>query len=201
MSDQIKELIEKINQEGVAAGQEKAAQIERQAKTEAEALVRKAQAQAKKIIEDAQEKVERLQASSSSALQQAGRDLLLGLKEQILGLLERLMVKDVAAALTAEELAQIISGIISECRGQEGKQAVVYLSGQDKSKLEGHFLNKLKSELKSGIELRQKDDINAGFMISFDAGKSHFDFSEKALAQYLETQVKPKVAEILKDTK
>jgi V/A-type H+/Na+-transporting ATPase subunit E len=201
MSDQIKELIEKINQEGVAAGQEKAARIEKQAQAEAETLVRKAQTQARQIIEDAQEKVARLQESSRSTLKQAGRDLLLGLKEEILGLLERVMVKDVAAVLTAEELAQIITGMIKECRGQEAGQAVVYLSAADKSKLEGHFLNKLKNELKSGIELRQKDDIRAGFMISFDAGKSHFDFSEKALAQYLETQVKPKVAEILKDTK
>jgi V/A-type H+-transporting ATPase subunit E len=201
MSDQIKELIEKINQEGVVAGQEKAAQIEKQAKVEAETLVRKAQAQAKKIIEDAQAKAERLESSSREALKQAGRDLLLSLKEQILELLERLMVKDVAAALTAEELLQMISGIIKECRGQAGKQAVVYLSAQDKSKLEAHFLNKLKSELINGIELRQKDDIHAGFMISFDSGKSHFDFSDKALAQYLQMQVKPKVAEILKDTK
>jgi V/A-type H+-transporting ATPase subunit E len=200
MADQIKELIEKINQEGVVAGQEKAAQIEKQAKAEAETLVRKAQEQAKKIVEDAQAKAERLESSSRAALKQAGRDLLLSLKGQILELLERLMVKDVSAALTAEELLQIISGIIKECRGQEGKQAVVYLSAQDKSKLECHFLNKLKNELANGLELRQKDDIHAGFMISFDAGKSHFDFSDKALAQYLEKQVKPKVAEILKDT-
>ncbi|MCK9594079.1 MAG: DivIVA domain-containing protein [Candidatus Omnitrophica bacterium] len=201
MSDQIKELIEKINQEGVVAAQEKAAQIEKQAQEEADMIVRKAQAQAKKIVEDAQEKVERLKESSRAELQQAGRDFLLGLKEGILGLLERVIVKDVAVALTAEELSQMISGIIKECCGQGGKQAVVYLSAPDKSKLEGHFLNKLKNELKNGIELRQGDDIRAGFMISFDAGKSHFDFSEKALVQYLQTQVKPKVEQILKDTK
>ena len=75
----------------------------------------------------------------------------------------------------------------------------MYLKEQDKIKLEGHFLNKLKGELKKGIELRGQADIQAGFIISFDSGKSHFDFSDKALAQYLGSYVKPKVAEILRE--
>ena len=201
MADQIKELIEKINQEGVQAAQEKAREIEDLAQQKAEIIMRKADAQDKKITEDGQDKGNRLQESSQAALKQAARDLLLSLKKEIVALLERLMVKDVSAALTPEELSRIIAGVIKEYCGQENNEVIVYLKDFDKNKLEGHFLSKLKDELKKGIELRQQEDIHAGFIISFDAGKSHFDFSDKALAQYLGTYLKPKVAELFKDTK
>jgi V/A-type H+-transporting ATPase subunit E len=201
MADQIKELIEKINQEGIQAAQEKAREIEDLAQQKAEMIIRKADAGAKKITEDAQDKVNRLQESSQAALKQAARDLLLSLKKEIIALLGRLMTKDISAALTPEELSRIIAGVIQEYCGQGNKEVIIYLKEPDKNKLEGHFLNKLKDELKKGIELRQQEDIHAGFIISFDSGKSHFDFSDKALAQYLGTYLKPKVAELFKDTK
>jgi V/A-type H+/Na+-transporting ATPase subunit E len=201
MADQIKELIEKINQEGVAAAQEKARQIEDDARAKAEVILEKADNQAKKTVSEAEEKVLRLEASSRAALQQAARDMLLSLKKDILALLERLMVKDLSAALPAEALSAIIAGIIKQYCAQDSDEVVIYLSGQDKAKLEGHFLGKLKDELKKGIQLRQDSDIQAGFIISFDSGKSHFDFSDQVLAKYLGVNLKPKVAELFKDIK
>ena len=201
MAEQIKELIEKINQEGVQAAQEKAREIESLAQQKAEMIVDKANAQARKAMEDAQDKVKRLEESSQATLKQAARDLLLALKIEIVALLERLMVENVSEALIPEELSRIIAEVIKEYCGQENNEVIVYLKDSDKNKLEGHFLNKLKDELKKGIELRQKADIHAGFIISFDAGKSHFDFSDKALAQYLGTYLKPKVAELFLDPK
>jgi len=201
MADQIKELIEKINQEGVLAAQEKAREIENLAQQKAEMIIRKADAGARKITEDAEDKIKRLEESSRAQLKQAARDLLLSLKTEVIALLERLMAKDISAALTPEELSRIIAGVIQEYCGQENKEVIIYLKEPDKKKIESHFLSKLKDELKKGIELRQQEDIHSGFIISFDAGKSHFDFSDKALAQYLGTYLKPKVAELFKDTK
>ncbi|MFH0828473.1 MAG: hypothetical protein V1919_04830 [Candidatus Omnitrophota bacterium] len=201
MADQIKELIEKINQEGVQAVQEKAREIESQAHQKAEAIVRKAEAQARVIIENAQDKVNSLQESSQVILKQAARDLLLTLKAEITVLLERLITKDVGAALLPETLFQIISGVIKEYVSGENKGVIVSLSDSDKNKLDGYFLNKLKDELKKGVELRHQEDIQAGFIISFNAGKSHFDFTDRALAQYLSSFLKPQIAELFKDVK
>jgi V/A-type H+-transporting ATPase subunit E len=201
MADQIKELIEKINQEGVQQAQQRANQIEQEAQAKAEAIIQKANSQAKELIEDAQEKVKRMQESSLSSLKQAGRDLLIVLKKEVVDLLEKIIAGEVSSGLTPDELSKIIAGLIKEYCGQEKQDVVVYLSEADKNKLEGHFLNKLKDELKKGIELRSQADIQAGFIISFDAGKSHFDFTANALAEYIGSSLKPKVAEILKDIK
>ena len=112
-------------------------------------------------------------------------------------MLEKVAAVEIAGALTPEALAVIITALVKEfCRGQEG-EVLVFLKEQDKRVLEGAFLSKLKNELKKGIELHSQDDIQSGFVISFDAGRSLFDFTEKSLAQYLGTQVKPKLADIL----
>ena len=201
MADQIKELIEKINQEGIQAVQEKAREIENEAQQKAEAILRKAEAQARGIIENAQDKANSLQESSQVILKQAARDLLLTLKAEIIAVLDRLITKDVGTALSPEALFQIISAVIKEYGGGENNKAMVCLSDADKKKLEGYFLNKLKDELKKGFDLCQQADIQSGFIISFDAGKSHFDFTDKALAQYLSSFLKPQIAELFKEIK
>jgi V/A-type H+/Na+-transporting ATPase subunit E len=201
MADQIKELIEKINQEGVAAAEEKARQIESQAKAQAEMAVQKANSQAKKIVEEAQEKVKRMQENSEASLKQAGRDLMLTLKIRINQTLENLISAEISACLNPEEMGKIIEGLIKEYCAKENKGTIVYLSAEDQSKLEGLFLTRLKDELKKGIELRSQEDIRSGFIISFDAGKSSFDFSNKALVDYIGLSLKAKVAELLQDTK
>lgn len=201
MTEQIKELIEKINQEGIQAAQEKAREIQEHARGKAEIIIEEANAKAKTIIEEAQYKVNHLQASSQATLKQSARDLLLALKIEIISLLERLVRADVSAALTIEELSLIIAGIIKEYHSPENDKVIIYLKDSDKNKLEGHFLTKLKDELKKGIELRQQADIHAGFIISFDCGKSQFDFSDKALAQYLSSYLKPKVVELFENLK
>ncbi len=198
MADQIKELIEKINQEGVQAAEEKVRDIEQQAQQKAELILQKAAAQAKKMIDEAEEKIDSMQASSRAALQQAGRDMLLTLRQDMLALLQKLVAAETAAVLSAEELSKIIGALISGYCAQGASSAVIYLSEQDKSRLEGHFLNKLKHELKNGFEIRSQADIRAGFRISFDDGKSHFDFTDTALAEYIGTSLKSRVAELLK---
>ena len=110
MADQIKELIEKIQKEGVQAAQEKAQEIEGQARQKAELILKQAHVQAQKIIEEAQGKVERMQESSQASLKQAGRDLLLVLKKEIIEILQKIIVKDISSGLSAEELLMIDRG-------------------------------------------------------------------------------------------
>ena len=83
MAEDIKNLIEKIQQEGIVAGEEKAKDIETQAGRQAEALVEKAKKEAEGIIAEAKERVARMEKSTRVLLEQAGRNLLLALREEI----------------------------------------------------------------------------------------------------------------------
>lgn len=197
MAEDIKTLIEKINQEGVKAAQAKANEIEEQARQEAGQILEKAKAEAQKITQEAKDKISKMQEKEKALLVQAGRDLLLSLRQEINAMLEKLIVSETRAALTPENLYKILSGVIQSLSRQEKEEIIISLNKEDLRAIESGLLTKLKETAKKKIILKPAESISAGFLISFDAGKSQFDFSDKALAEYIATFLKPKLKEIL----
>ena len=65
--------------------------------------------------------------------------------------------------------------------------------------MEDHFIAKLKKELKQPIQFESDDDMETGFAISYDSGKSSFDFTDKSLAKYLSQYLNARVAELVKE--
>lgn len=199
MAEDIKNLIEKIQQEGIQAAQEKALQIEEEARLQAQNIIAQAKKEAQKLISEAKEKCARLEESSNASLKQAGRDLLLNLREQINALLDKIILSHARAQLTPQEITRIIALLIKDYGNKEKGGIVISLGKEEFQKLEKTLLSELKDEVKKGVTLKSSDEIGAGFIISFDAGKSHFDFTDKALAQYLGGYLKPAIAELLKE--
>lgn len=200
MSEQIKELIEKIQQEGVKSAQDKAQAIEDQARRRAEDIVKAAKTEAEKIIAEAQDKAIRRENAGKALLEQAGRDMLLSLRKEINAALERLIVSRIRLTLKPEELVRIITNLIKDSLGGEKTGVIISLNKQDMEGVEKGFLNELAEETRKGITLKASEDILGGFIISYDHGKSHYDFTDKALAEYISLYLKPKLSEILKIT-
>jgi len=195
MTQEIKDLIAKINEEGVKAAEVKAKEIEDLARERADEIVKKAKADAEKLIIQAKDEIVRMQDSSLVLLKQAGRDLILSLKTEINAVLERLIVSGVRQALNTEELTGILTALIKNHSGKGN--IVITLSAEDAHTLEKVFLDGLREEVKKGIALRPSEDIQAGFIVSYDNGKSSFDFSDKGLAEYIGSCLKPTLKEIL----
>lgn len=197
MSEDIKGLIEKIREEGVMAAEDKARQIEEEARRSANNIIEKAGDEAQKIIRDANQQAAAKEASTKALLQQAGRDLMLGLKKEIDSMLHKLIVSEVAEALSPQELIRIITLLIKDYSSKGSVDIIITLKKSDCEKLTKGFLEKLKEETKKGIVLKPAEEISGGFIISFDAGKSHYDFTDKALAEYISSYLKPVLAKIL----
>jgi V/A-type H+/Na+-transporting ATPase subunit E len=187
MAEEIKDLIDKIQKEGIIAAEKQAAQI-----------IAEARMQAEKIIEQANSEAKRLDASTNASLKQAGRDLLISLRKEINSMLERLVKLNIRQVLTVEELTRIIKELIKNAPLSLGSQIIISLAQQDKDKLEKGFLKQLVEETKKQIILKSTDEIDSGFIVSFDAGKSTFDFSTQALTEYISSSLRPELNRILK---
>jgi len=198
MAQEIKDLITRIQQEGVAEGQKQAAQIKAEADSRAGDIISEAKAQAEKIIEQANSEAKKLAESTNSSLKQAGRDLLISLRKEINSMLNKLVEENVRQAMTIEELTGIISDLIKAAPLSLGSQVIISLARQDKDRLEKGFLKQLAEETKKQITLKSADEIDSGFVISFDSGRSTFDFSAKALTEYITNTLRPELNEILK---
>ena len=199
MAEEIKELIEKIRSEGVRAGEDKAKAIELDALKRARQIIADADAEARRILSEARESISRSEESSRSSLRQAARDVIIGLKKEILAALNKITLSHVHKALTTEETGKLIAHLLKECGAKDKGAVIVSLKKEDAEKLAGVFMSELSDELKKSLVLKPSEDIRGGFTISYDHSKSYYDFTDKALAEYIGSYIRPKLSEILKD--
>ncbi len=199
MAEDIRDLIEKINLEGIRAAEEKAQTIEASAKQRADEILTRAAREAEEMIAAAKDRVSREDEKEKTLLAQAGRDLLLSLRKEINTMLGRIVVTEVRQALTPEVLSRLLSEAVRNYSAGERSDITIFLNKMDLDILEKHFMYQLSEETKKTILLRPSEEISGGFTISFDNGKSCHDFTDKALADYIGTYLKPKLNRILKE--
>jgi len=199
MAEEIKELIEKIRSEGVRAGEDKAKAIELDAVKKARQIIADAEAEAKRILSEARESILRSEESAKSSLKQAARDCIIGLKKEMLAALNKITLSHVRKSLTIEETGKLIAHLLKECKAKDRGDVIVSLKKEDTERLAGVFMSELSEELKKNLVLKPSEDIHGGFTISYDHGKSYYDFTDKALAEYIGLYIRPKLSEILKD--
>ena len=199
MAEEIRDLIEKINQEGIKAAEEKAQNIEAAAKQRADDILSQARLEAEEMIAAAKDRIRREDEKGKTLLAQAGRDLLLSLRKEISAMLGRIVVSDIQQTLTPEALFKLLSEVARNYSAAESSDITVLLNEEDLEILRKNFLHKLMEETKKKIILRPAEEISGGFTISFDSGKSCYDFTDKALAEYIGTYLKPKLNQILEE--
>lgn len=197
MSEEIKDLIAKIKNEGIKAAQDKSSQMELEAKALAGKIIKDAKLSAEKIIRDTQQETECYRSSTEELLKQSGRDMILSLKKEITSMLDVIIKKNISVALTPEEMLKIINSLIKANTQKE--EIIILLKEEDLKKVQKGLLAELSEEMKKRVILKPSDEISSGFSISYDAGKSLFDFTGEALAEYISTYLKPELKNILKD--
>jgi len=198
MAEDLKRLIEKIQKEGIEAAKEKASKIEAEAHAQAQAIISKAKEEANRLLEQAKAEIIRQKEATTNLLRQSARDTVISLRQELLKQLSNVIKKETHAALKAKDLSEILIKLMKECSKETGSNVEITLSKEDADKLTQAFISGFKEELKKGITLKTSDEISGGFLISYDTGKSQFDFTDSALAEYLAQYVQGRLDEILK---
>lgn len=200
MPEDIKGLIEKINTEGIRAAEIKASEIEAKAKKKAEEIILKAQEYSARLASEAKEEIRLMEAKQKILLTQAGRDFLLGLRKEINSMLERIIIFALRQALDQEGISKAILGLLKDYTSYIKGEVVISVKKDDLEPIKETLLAKLQDQIKKGILIKPSEEISGGFTISFDAGRSSFDFSDKAMAEYIGSYLKPKLKELLDGT-
>ena len=135
------------------------------------------------------------------ALKQSSRDMLLSLRKEIEHTLKQIVASQVRDSLTSDNLSKIIGDVINNFLSTKKSEVdiKVALNAKDLNQLKGSFISKLQKQLKDQIKFQSSEDIGKGFTISFDGGKSSFDFTDESLADYLSTFLNAQVAEFVKE--
>lgn len=198
MAEELKNLIEKIQEEGIKSAEEKARAIEEKALIHADEIINKAKKESRDIIAKAKQDADKTESAARVTLDQTARDFLISLRKEIGLTLDRVTLAEIQGALTAHELADVITTLIKECAKCGENNITVTLNKKDVERVEKALISGVREELKKGMTVRSSEDVIGGFTISFDGGKSHYDFSDKALAEYIGLYVHPKLGDLLK---
>ncbi len=198
MSIQVKELIDKIKNEGVLAAEAEAEVIVSEAEEKAAQLIKDAQAKADFYKAQAEKDIAQQKAAGREALKQAARDVLIGLDKQLMKRFDAVIIESVDAALTTALTEKIIVDLVHAwaAKGEEGVKVI--LSSKDAEKLQESLQGKLSQSLKEGVEIIPSAKFAKGFRIGGSSGVL-YDFSNESIAEVLSQALSPDLAAALKE--
>lgn len=199
MEVQLQDLVEKIRKDGVENAEAKAAEIIGDAQTKAAAIVKAARDEADAIVKNGETEAARFEKASVSAIQQAGRNLLLSFRDCLVSELDAIVRDETARAYDAGVLAELVPAVVKAWASKtDADDIAVLLSPADATKLESGLKTALKAEISKGLEIRGDASFVGGFRIGLRDGSAFYDFSAEAVSDLFAAYLNPRVAEILK---
>ena len=207
-SSGVKELIERIRDEGVHSARAEADRILTEAKARAARIVADAKAEAAAIKKEARASMEREQTATIEALRIAARDTELELRSAIMSGFEehvRRLVTDVTTdSSVLRDMILVLAGRAADDLIQD-KDAVIFvpdrLADEVSAELD-EFLRKsavaLSGDvLRQGIELIPSNEIQGGARVRLVGEDLEIDMSDQALSQMMLKLLLPRYRKIL----
>ena len=191
MAEELQQLLEKIQRDGVDKANAEAAAIIAKAKTEADALVKKAQEDAAAAEAKGKADAEAYAARARETISQAARDTVLKVKEDVTKLLTQLLAQDVSAAL-ATEAVPLAAAAVKELVTGSGAEVAA------SAKLVDALRAQLAAQAQNGVKVVADEMTGTGFTVKLDNGRVEHDFTDAAISEALAQRLRSDLAALLK---
>ena len=192
MAEELQQLLEKIQRDGVDKANAEAAAIVAKAKAEADALVKKAQEDAAAAEAKGKADAEAYAARARETISQAARDTVLKVKEDVTKLLTKLLAQDVAAALATEAVplaATVVKELVTGSAAAEVATAPKFVDA---------LRAQLAAQAQDGVKVVADEMTGTGFTVKLDNGRVEHDFTDAAISEALAQRLRADLAKLLK---
>lgn len=215
-SSGVEDLIQRLRDQGVEAGQERAEKIVLDAQKRAEWIIEEAELEAEQLVRDAKEKSEALRKAGEDALKLATRDALLKLRDTLLSNFSKEVQRVVGQKMDQEAfLERLILQLAGQVREQldlDSKENIsIFLPnnpvGVDELKNNPdelkvgtltHFTAALAADmLRSGVSIKVSDDISGGLSVRLKDDDMVVDFTDETLSVLLLEHLQPRFRTLL----
>jgi V/A-type H+-transporting ATPase subunit E len=215
-SSGVDQLIERLREQAINAGQAKAEDIVADAQKRAVWLIDEAEQEAKNIVKKAQAEADAIRSAGTDALNLAARDTLLRLRDTLLGSfsqeVQRVVGEKMAEQDFMERLILALAGQVREKTGLDDQQNITLLLpetiiGVDElrknpeelkqgvlSKVSGAIAGDL---LRKGVAFEADENLDSGLMIRLDKNAMMIDFTDEAVAFLLLKHLQPRFRALL----
>ena len=197
MEMELKNIIEKIKTEGVEEAQKQQEEIVSKAEDKAKKIIQDAEDKKKEILEKAKADSAKLQHQAEESIRQASRDVLLGLRDSIISLFDKVVKKKISDELNPQILKELLTKLVENFSDQEKTDIEILLSDADKKELEKTFLKELQKEINKGVELKASPNVEHGFRIGEKDSNSYYDFTDQAIEEAFKSYLNKKLISIM----
>ncbi len=192
MAEELQNLLEKIKRDGVDKANAEAAAIVAKAKADAEAIVKEAEEKAAAATAAAKADAETEAARAGETIRQAARDTVLEVEQSVTAMLEKLLSKNVDAALSDPAVVAPIAAEAVKSLVREGQTAEVAVDAK--------LVEVLRAQLAAAknVTVVMDDATQSGFSVRLDNGRVEHDFTGPAVAEALAARLRPALAALVK---
>jgi V/A-type H+-transporting ATPase subunit E len=215
-SSGVEALIDRLRNEGVVAGQEKAEDLVLNAQKRAAWIIEEAELEADTLLQQAHKQAKDIEASGQDALQLAARDAFLKLRDTLLGSFSdevmRVVGKQMADQAFTEKLILALAGKVREKSDMEGNSEIIIslpenIIGVDELRKNpeelkqgslSHYTASIASNLlREGVSFKVADDIQAGLSVRLVDDAMVIDFTDETVAALLLEHLQPRFRALL----
>lgn len=215
-SSGVEQLIDRLREQAVNAGQAKAEDIVTDAQKRAAWLIGEAEQEAKHIVNKAQAEAEALTNAGIDALNLAARDALLRLRDTLLGSFSQEVQRVVGEHMANQAFVeQLILALAGQVRGKTGLDenaemtlilpetviGVEELRRKPEELRQGalsHLTAAIAGDLlRKGVHFEVSDDIKAGLIIRLEGNAMQIDFTDEAVSTLLLQHLQPRFRALL----
>ncbi len=192
MAEELQQLLEKIQRDGVEKANAEAAAIVAEAKAEAEALVKEAQEVAAATEAKGKADAEAHAKNARETLGNEARKLVGQVRNDITHLFTALLAQNVSAALATEAVPLAAAAVKELVSGDATAEVAV------SKKLVDAIRAQLAAQAQGGVKVVSDETTGAGFTVKLENGRVEHDFTDAAIAEALAQHLRPDLAELLK---
>jgi vacuolar-type H+-ATPase subunit E/Vma4 len=173
----------------VEKAEAEAARITAAAKAEAEKILKNAADAAAKTNLEAEKNAAAFAVRAAESVRQAARDTVISVQDAVTSMLERLLAKNVDAALADGKTAAALASRAIEELGTDAEiSAAAQLAGSLKAQLAGL----------GEIKVVTDETIGSGFSVKVDGGRIEHSFTGEVIAGELSKRLRPDLAALLR---
>jgi len=215
-SSGVENLIQRLRDQGVEAGQEKAESIVLDAQKRAEWIIEEAELEAQLLVTEAKNKSDALRIAGEDALKLATRDALLKLRDTLLGSfskeVQRVVGQKMDQEAFLERLILQLAGKVREQLDLDNKENIsIFLPnspvGVEESKNNPeelklgtltHFTAAIAADmLRKGVSINVADDLGTGLSVRLVDDDMVIDFTDQTLTALLLEHLQPRFRTLL----
>ena len=201
MEGKLRELTDRIYQEGVARARQEAELILQEARAEAERLRQEAVREVEHLREQNRQEMEQLSMNTNSELKLSARQALSDLKQKISGLIAtRLVSLPVQTAMDDTQfLQQIIRDAVANWKPQSQTSPDIQLLLPEKSRaaLDSFLSSGTKEMMQNGIHIQFDNRLKDGFRIGPTDGSFLVSFTADDFERFFRAYLRPQIDKLL----